>query len=147
MQHDLSDAERFLRPLLRHWSDHGFGYWTVLASPEWWPDGPHSRQAADNDRVFAGLGGIQHHSLADDVPVLNVYFRLAPSAQGRGVAATILREAIRLAGRLAPGRDIIIRTRPANATVRRVAERAGFIDLGREPGVENMQLFRMAGPK
>jgi hypothetical protein len=35
--------------------------------------------------VHAGLGGIQDHAIAGD-PVLDVYFRLAPDVQCRGIA-------------------------------------------------------------
>ena len=74
--------------------------------------------------------------------MLNVYFRLAPSVQGRGLAGLIVAAAVRMAPVVAPGVDIVVRTRPANAAARRVAERAGFVDEGLEPGTTDMQLLR-----
>ena len=45
VQADLEDARRFLAPMLRHWAEHGFGYWTVLVPREWWPAGVAVRRA------------------------------------------------------------------------------------------------------
>ncbi len=92
--------------------------------------------------MHAGVGGIQHHALGGTEPVLNVYFRFAPDLQGRGLARHVLDSALEDAPRLAPGLDLVVRTRPANAAARRVAERAGFTDLGLSPFEEDMQLLR-----
>ncbi|MFC5728684.1 MULTISPECIES: GNAT family N-acetyltransferase [Nocardioides] len=146
-QTGLADAERFLSPFLDHWSEHGFGYWTVLVPESWWPEGVRGPAPEDGARVHAGLGGVQRHVLADE-PVLNVYYRLGPAVHGRGVAGAIVRTTQQHAPRLAPGIDPVVRTRPANAVARRVAERAGFVDLGLEPGTTDMQLLRWgAGPR
>jgi RimJ/RimL family protein N-acetyltransferase len=75
--------------------------------------------------------------------VLNVYYRLAPEVQGRGLAGHIVSASIQAAAELAPGIDLVVRTRPANAAARRVAERAGFVDQGLEPGATAMQLLRL----
>jgi len=93
--------------------------------------------------VHAGLGGIHHHTIAG-VPVLNVYFRFGPEVQGRGLAGAVVAEAIRMAPHVAPDVDLVVRTRPANAAARRVAERAGFVDEGLEPGTTDMQLLRLS---
>jgi ribosomal-protein-alanine N-acetyltransferase len=77
--------------------------------------------------------------------VLNVYFRFAPAVRGRGLAGLVLAEAVRMAPHVAPGVDIVVRTRPANAAARR-AERAGFVDEGLEPGTTDMQLLRLPAP-
>ncbi len=141
---DLSHTERFLDPMIDHWSAHGFGYWTVLLADEMWPDGTRGLFPGDVGYKIAGLGGIQHHKVADQ-PVLNVYFRFAPEVQGRGLATTVLQHAIDVASHVAPDVDLVIRTRPANVAARRVAERAGFIDEGLEPGDPAMQLLRLPG--
>ena len=52
-----------------------------------------------------------------------------------------------LAPLVAPGTDLVVRTRPANAAARRVAERAGFVDLGLEPDTTDMQQLRLAAPR
>jgi ribosomal-protein-alanine N-acetyltransferase len=139
---NVEHSRRFLAPLREHWTRFGFGYWAVLVPRAWWPGGPEGAGLWDADRVHAGVGGIQHHSVAGR-PVLNVYFRLAPAIQGRGVAGYIVATSIRMAPHVAPGVDLVIRTRPANIAARRVATRAGFVDEGPEPGASNMQLLRL----
>ena len=74
--------------------------------------------------------------------MLNVYYRFAPAAQGRGLARVVVEQSLALAPLVAPGTDVVVRTRPANAVARHVAERAGFIDEGLEPGTTDMQLLR-----
>jgi RimJ/RimL family protein N-acetyltransferase len=138
---DLAHTERFIAPMLEHWAGHGFGYWTVLVRSEPWPGAVAGSQPGDEGRPVAGLGGVQHHMVAGQ-PVLNVYFRFAPEVQGRGLAGAVLRQVRELAPRVAPGCDVVVRTRPANAAARRVAERAGYVDEGLEPGTTDMQLLR-----
>jgi [ribosomal protein S5]-alanine N-acetyltransferase len=142
---DLAHTHRFLAPMLEHWEVHDFGYWTVLVGGGAWPGGVPGSQPADGGRLVAGLGGVQHHTV-DGQPVLNVYFRFAPEAQGRGLAGAVLRRVADLAREVAPGRDVVVRTRPANAAARRVAERAGYVDEGLEPGTTDMQLLRWVNP-
>lgn len=134
---DLVASEQFLAPAVQHWAEHGFGFWSVLVSPSWWPEG----EPAEGGRVNAGMGGIRHHVLAGE-PVLNVYYRLTSDVRGRGLAGRLLDTCLRMAPEVAPGLDLVVRTRPANAAARRVAERAGFVDLGVEPGTTDMQLLR-----
>lgn len=141
---DLAHSDRFLAPILEHWATHDFGYWTVLGPKEWHPDGV-ADPSDDQVRVHLGLGGVQHHEIAGR-PVLNVYFRLAPAIQGRGIAGRIVDHSVALAAEVAPGADIVVRTRPANAAARRVAVRAGFRDEGLEPGTTDMQLLRLPAP-
>lgn len=142
-QSTVEDAARFLDPILRHWREHGFGYWTVLVPRDWWAGGEPAPLADDGERVHAGLGGVQRYTLEGE-PVLNIYFRLAPAIQGRGLAGRIVQASLTIAPQVAPGEDLVVRTRPANAAARRVAERAGFADLGLEPGTTDMQLLRRA---
>ena len=139
---DLAHTHRFLAPMLAHWAEHGFGYWTVLVPDEAWSDGVVGGLPRDAGRRIAGLGGVQHHTVAGR-PVLNTYFRFAVVAQGRGLGGVVLDSVVRFAGDVAPGVDIVVRTRPANAAARRIAERAGFVDEGLEPGDPMMQLLRL----
>lgn len=111
-QRDLADAERFLAPILRHWDEWGFGYWTVLVDRELWPDGIPGPLRDDGARVNVGLGGVQRYTLAGAL-VLNVYFRLAPAVHSHGIAGRIVQAALVLAPGLAPGADVVARTRPA----------------------------------
>lgn len=143
---DLEHSQQFLEPVIKHWVEHGFGYWSVLVPRSWSPVGLPSVEGDCEDLVFAGLGGVQHRAEAGH-RVLNVYFRIAPVVQGRGIAGRIVREAIRMAPEVAPACDIVVRTRPANAAARWVARRAGFADEGLEPGDPDMQILRLAAPK
>ncbi len=142
---DLAHTQVFLAPMVEHWATHGFGYWVVLLPTAAWPGGVPGPDPDDGDRVVAGLGGVQHHRV-DGQPVLNVYFRFAPETQGRGLAGTVLRQVEALAPEVAPGCDVVVRTRPANAAARRVALRAGYVDEGLEPGTTDMQLLRLVSP-
>src|SRR5690606_26993819 len=135
-------SREFLRPHVQHWASYGFGYWAVLVPRPMWEEGPAGAGDLDGDRVFAGVGGIRHHTVAGQ-RALNVYFRLAPEVQGHGIAGRIVDAAVALAGHAAPGIDLVVRTRPANTAARRVAERAGFIDEGDEPGTTDMRLLRL----
>ncbi len=138
---DLAASQDFLAPAVEHWAEHGFGFWTVLVPSRWWPGGV----PGEDGRVAAGMGGIRHHVMAGE-DVLNVYYRLAPDVQGRGLAGRLLDACLRMAPEVAPGLDLVVRTGPANAAARRVAERAGFVDLGLEPLTDDMQLLRRSAP-
>jgi ribosomal-protein-alanine N-acetyltransferase len=140
---DVAVSADFLVPIVDHWDRHGFGYWTVLVPRSWWPGGTPGPGPDDGDRVNGGLGGIRHHVLSGQ-PALNVYYRFAPAVQGRGLARQVLDQVIAMAPVAAPGADLVVRTRPANAVARKVAERAGFVDEGLEPGTSDMQLLRRA---
>ncbi len=138
----LAHTQAFLAPMITHWREHGFGYWTLLVPAATWPDGTASHQAEDAGRRIAGLGGVQHHTMAGR-PVLNVYFRFAPEVQGRGLAGTVLDCASMTARHVAPDLDIVVRTRPGNGAARRVAERAGYVDEGLESGDPTMRVLRL----
>lgn len=143
---DVAFSRRFIVPMVEHWERHGFGYWSVLVPHSWWQTGVAGAESSDDGRVHAGLGGVQRHVVAGE-PVLNVYFRLATAVHGRGIAGLLLNEAVRMAPHVAPGIDLVVRTRPANSAARQVAERAGFVDEGMEPGTSDMQLLRLTAPR
>lgn len=143
---DAEYSSRFLEPMLEHWNRHGFGYWAILIPTALWPDGVPGADVADGHRVFAGLGGIQHRTIAEG-DILNVYYRLATPAQGQGIARTLLQRVLATAPIVAPGVDVVVRTRPGNVIARHVAERAGFTDEGLEPGTTDMQLLRRSAPQ
>ena len=147
---DHAHTAGWLTPITEHWQRHGFGYWVVLVPSTWWPDGVAGADPADEGRVVAGMGGIRWYEKPDGERVLNVYYRLAPAVHGRGLAGMVIRESVRAAAAVLPGTDLVVRTRPANAAARRVAQRAGFVDLGPDPADPGMQLLRRqnrpAGP-
>lgn len=143
---DADHSARFLAPMLDHWDRHGFGYWSILVPASVWPAGEPGADSADGDRVFAGLGGIQHRITPGNAS-LNVYYRLGVPAQGHGLTRLLMQRVLALAPLVAPDIDLVVRTRPNNAAARRVAERAGFVDEGLEPGTADMQLLRLPAPR
>ncbi|WP_322410859.1 GNAT family N-acetyltransferase [Microbacterium invictum] len=143
---DPAHTAQFLNPMLTHWDEYGFGYWSVLVPRTVFPGGVAAVGDADDGRVLAGLGGVQHHTMTGQ-PVLNVYFRFAPAAQGHGLARIVLEHVVSIGPLVAPGADVVVRTRPANVIARHVAERAGFVDEGLEPGTTDMQLLRYQVPR
>jgi len=139
---DHAHTARWLTPITDHWEQHGFGYWVVLVPADWWPGGEIGADPADGGRVVAGMGGIRRYETPRGDRVLNVYYRLAPAVHGRGLAGSVVDQAIEIAGYVLPGADLVVRTRPSNAAARRVAERAGFIDLGMDPTEPGIHLLR-----
>lgn len=126
------------RHFLSHWREHGFGYWLVWEAGTG-PDGPASLgdgEPANDDPAPApgpiGLGGLrwlwwQEHW------VLNVYVRFAVAGQGRGLASVLLGRALdRLDRHLAEPTNVVVRTRPENTAMARLAHRLGFDDAGTE---------------
>lgn len=104
---------------IAHWDEHGFGYWTVL----------------DDRAEVLGFGGIRLEMWRDE-PVLNVYYRLAPTAWGRGIATELVRAAIHLAGRVRPDLAVHVYTPADNIPSQRTALAAGF---ERRPDLDRQQ--------
>lgn len=139
---DQGYTSSWLAPILQHWVDNGFGFWTVVVPPDWWPAGPVGTGALDAGGVIAGMGGIRVH-LSAGRRVLNVYFRFAPPVQGRGLAGQVLSTAVSWASDNLPGTDLVVRTRPDNTAARRVAVRAGFVEDGNDPDEPTMVMLRL----
>jgi len=72
-----------------------------------------------------GFGGIGLMTWRER-EILNVYYRFSPSVWGNSYASEVVRTAIKLAQRWLPDFPLVVRTRPANAAARRVAEKSGF---------------------
>ncbi|TQJ51329.1 RimJ/RimL family protein N-acetyltransferase [Phycicoccus sp. SLBN-51] len=95
---------------VRHWDDHGFGYWLV-------------EELATGAPV--GMAGVRH---AGDH--LNLYYRFDHDAHGRGYAREVAREAVVLATEWLPGMPVRAVVRPAHHASLRTAERAGLFRAG-----------------
>jgi [ribosomal protein S5]-alanine N-acetyltransferase len=78
-----------------HWQQHGFGYWIVRA-----------------DRKRLGCCGLKVMTL-NDRRVLNLFYRLGPSAWGRGVATEAATAVVEWADIHRPDDPVIARLRPA----------------------------------
>lgn len=108
-----------------HWQRHGFGYWIVWSV---------------RDRSPLGFCGIKVMRL-DDREVLNLLYRLDPSAWGKGIAAEAAIAVVGWATAHRPDHPVIARVRPDNAASLRVATRAGlqraeFLDRQGEDGID-----------
>ncbi|NIH82059.1 GNAT family N-acetyltransferase [Amycolatopsis viridis] len=95
---------------LEHWNAHGFGYLAVL------PLG---------SAELIGVGGLQHTQF-DGLPLLNLYYRLRPTAWGRGYATELASAVVEWAERDLPGLPVQISVHTTNEPSLRVAERLGF---------------------
>jgi RimJ/RimL family protein N-acetyltransferase len=122
---DLEQTRQRLAGVLEHWQEHGFGYWIV-----------------EVDGRVVGSGGIRTFDMQGEW-MLNVYYRLAPEVQGRGIASSIVQAALDLARHVQPGVPLVVRTDPRNVAARRVAEKADFQPAGMESSVERpLQVLR-----
>lgn len=103
-------AEDLYRRWDDHWQHHGFGYWTIRARNAREPVG------------FCGIKLMRFH----DHDVLNLFYRLAPSAWGDGLATEAATAVVGWAGERRPQYSVIARVRPENVASARVAVRAGL---------------------
>ncbi|MEU2616269.1 GNAT family N-acetyltransferase [Micromonospora sp. NPDC007271] len=103
-----AEAEDLYQRWDEHWQRQGFGYWVVHA-----------------DRKGLGFCGIKvmklrHHE------ILNLFYRLDPSAWGNGVATEAATAVVGWAIGHHPDYPVIARVRPENTPSQRVAARAGL---------------------
>lgn len=129
---DLAASGRRLNEWLAHWSEHCFGYWTVCSSV---------------DAQVLGFGGVRLEEWAG-APVLNLYYRLAPSAWGRGIATELARAAIALGRQVRPDLPVQAYTPADNIPSQRTAAAAGLVrrpDLDRQQKGHLEVVFRETG--
>lgn len=119
---------------LEHWDTHAFGYWSISEQPS-----PAS---------VIGFGGIVWKQIGD-LHGLNLYFRLAPAAWGKGYAGEIAQAALNLAFGDLGASEVFGLVRPTNMPSRRALEKAGFgmhTTLDDVPPAEPSILYRAARP-
>ncbi|MFD4142979.1 GNAT family N-acetyltransferase [Streptomyces sp. NPDC058572] len=92
------------------WERCGYGYWAVR------------RVGSDTLLGFCGIKPME----LNGTEILNLFYRLAPSAWGQGFAAEAATAVAAWATRNVPQLPLIARVRPANTASRRVALRAGL---------------------
>ncbi|MCL6625706.1 GNAT family N-acetyltransferase [Alicyclobacillus shizuokensis] len=114
---DMAEAQECISQWIDDWSVNGIGYWCV--------------STLRNPRVI-GVGGVRVMKWSGR-SVLNLYYRFAPDAWGKGHATEVAREAIRLADIHLPDLPVVVRTRPTNLPALQVAERVG---LPRRPDLD-----------
>jgi ribosomal-protein-alanine N-acetyltransferase len=100
-----------LRRWLDHWKDHGFGYWAA------------EERCRPGDVI--GFGGLRLREIEGRTRP-NLYFRLAPSAWGRGLGTELGRAALEVAFGALGFEEVVATVRPDNAPSIRVLERLGL---------------------
>jgi len=103
-----ADSEQVFQEFLRCWQDHGVGYWAVEFAGQ-----------------VLGVAGVRPLRFRER-ECWNLYYRFAPEAWGKGLAAEAAREAVAVAENHRPGWPVLARTRPANSAAVRVAQKAGL---------------------
>ncbi|NYH79600.1 RimJ/RimL family protein N-acetyltransferase [Actinopolyspora biskrensis] len=99
-----------LRKWVEQWAEYGIGYWAIETR---------------SDSELIGFGGLRRAEWSGE-SVLNLYYRLRPSAWNRGYASEMVGAAVNHANTHLAGTPVLIRTRPDNLAARRVAEKLGF---------------------
>ncbi len=113
-----ADSARFLAAFAQVWDGGELGYWTISV-----------------DDQVAGFGGVQP-KLWRERWCWNLYYRVSPEFQGRGLAVEMARDAIAAGAAAHPEWPVLVETRPSNTAAIRVAERAGLIRQPSTPGNE-----------
>jgi ribosomal-protein-alanine N-acetyltransferase len=101
----------WLQKQLDHWNEHAFGWWLI-----------RDRQSGG----FLGRGGLKRVHIADNDEV-EIGYGLLPEYWGRGLAAEMSRECVRLAFEVLALESIVCFTMPTNTRSRRVMEKVGFV--------------------
>jgi RimJ/RimL family protein N-acetyltransferase len=105
-----TDAEDLYRRWDEHWQRHGFGYWVIRTRHGYEPGEPIG---------FCGVKLVRFQGRE----VLNLFYRLDPSAWGNGFAAESAVAVIGWATTHVPDHPVVARIRPDNAASLRVAAR------------------------
>ncbi|MEU7902044.1 GNAT family N-acetyltransferase [Actinoplanes sp. NPDC049118] len=106
-----ADAEHLYSRWDEHWRRHGFGYWVV--------------RDRESEKIlgFAGVKVVRFR----EIEVLNLFYRLDPSAWGAGVATEAARAVVAWAGEHLPEWTVVARVRPDNVASQQVAVRSGLV--------------------
>lgn len=99
--------------MLRHWDDHGFGWWT----------------ARDRTGAFVGRGGVRRVRL-DVGEELEIGYAIVGDAWGQGYATEIARAGAAAAFERIGAASVCSYTLPSNAASRRVMEKTGLVHEG-----------------
>ncbi|AMB84621.1 GNAT family acetyltransferase [Pseudomonas agarici] len=120
---------------VEHWKTRGFGYWAVC-------DKEHPEQVL-------GFGGLQDGVFGTRT-ALNLYFRFAPHAWGKGYASEMVEAALHLAFLTLERNEVIGLVRPDNLPSRRALERARMIvdgELDDVPGQPRSLLYSLSAER
>lgn len=129
---NLDEAEDLVKRWRVHWAQHGYGYWCIRAD-------------AGSDIIgYSGVKTVMFRGAR----ALNLIYRLAPSAWGRGLATEAASAVVQWVTASLPGARIIARVRPANLASQRVAIKAGLQRAPEfdEPGEDGLDLLFTSTP-
>lgn len=112
---DLETARAALTSWIDHWNDHGFGSWAIAL-----PEAPET---------VIGFGGIRNRFYGE-VERLNLGYRFAVEAWGRGYATELGRAALALAFETLGRDEVVALVRPGHAASIRVLEKLGMAKAG-----------------
>jgi ribosomal-protein-alanine N-acetyltransferase len=121
----VTSSETMLLDWITHWENFGFGYWAIS-----------SNEAPDQ---IIGFGGIVRKNVADRLG-LNLYFRFAPKAWGKGFASETATAALSLAFTVLRESEVLAKVRTDNHPSRRVLERIGMSIVGETEDVPKAAL-------
>lgn len=117
VEHDPSDllvnaqeASELVARWIKHWDDHGFGYWCI--------------REKDSDRMI-GYCGVRWTTVKGRAG-LNLIYRFAPEVWGRGYATEVGKRALLWATENLPGQLVVARIRRENHLSQRVALKIGL---------------------
>jgi RimJ/RimL family protein N-acetyltransferase len=111
---DLEDVEDLLRRWLAHWERHGFGNGCVFE---------------ERTGRLVGTCGLRWMTIRES-RVLNLMYRIHPSAWGQGYATEAAAALLQWADESLPTATVVARVRPTNAASQAVATKIG---LRRDP--------------
>jgi [ribosomal protein S5]-alanine N-acetyltransferase len=107
---DGGEAAELVARWVRHWEEHGFGYWCV-------------RESGSNRIIgYAGVKWMLMHGR----PVLNLVYRFVPEVWGRGFATEAASAIVSRVLDEMPEEVIVARVRPDNRPSQNVALKAGL---------------------
>jgi RimJ/RimL family protein N-acetyltransferase len=107
-------AESTFAKMLDHWDNHHFGSWAIAEK--------------DDPENIIGFGGLSY-KLYGDKEKLNLGYRFASQAWGKGYATEFTKKAIDF-GFKENNEEIFAIVRPANIASVKVLEKAGMIRIG-----------------
>ena len=119
---DLVSSERMLIDWISHWETYGYVYWAVSFK--------------ETLEQVIGFGGLARKKVGDRFG-LNLYFRFAPDAWGKGLATEIATEALSFAFTVLGESEVLAKVRANNLPSRRVLERIGMSIVGECEDVPN----------
>ncbi|WP_166217215.1 GNAT family N-acetyltransferase [Pseudomonas atagonensis] len=132
---DIAQAESLLGRWLQHWATHGYGWWAISS-------------AQTPDKVI-GFAGVAAHDYLGK-PVINLGYRFAVKAWGRGYATEAARAALTHAFDHLGLPEVFGLVRPDHEASIRVLEKIGmrrFGELDDVPGKAPSLVFRVQRAK